>query len=49
MISRVKDLIVLEHLFYLGETHVLSILVGIRISYFRPVSDVIDTREQCGD
>jgi len=39
----------LEHVGYHNEAHVLSLLDVIRISRFRPVSDVIDTREQCED
>ena len=40
---------VLEHLCHgHGETHVLSILDGIRISCFRPASRAIYSEEQCG-
>ena len=39
----------LEHISYHNGAHVLSLLDVIRISGFRPVSDVIDTREQCGN
>jgi len=39
----------LQHAGYHNEAHVLSLLDVIPISGFRPVSDVIDTREQCED
>ena len=39
----------LEHISYHNGAHVLSLLDVIRISGFRPVSDVIDTGEQCGN
>ena len=44
-----KGVMLLEHVSYHNEAHVLSLLDIIRISGFRPVSDLIDTREQCGD
>jgi hypothetical protein len=46
--SSLSRLMALEHLCYHNETQVLSLLDVIRISGFRPVSDVIDTREQYG-
>jgi hypothetical protein len=44
-----KGVMLLEHISYHNEAHVLSLLDVIRISGFRPVSDAIDTREQCGN
>ena len=44
-----KGVMLLQHAGYHNEAHVLSLLDVIPISGFRPVSDVIDTREQCED